>query len=286
MNKELIDKIHKAVLKMMEDVSFDKEKHIYTVKSDGTWLQGVSTVSSIVPKPWLAPWGAKETVKFLGFSDYPGDTKTAEIMLNEIQQIKNVEDYIDLLRTAKGASGRKSKSALVDGTAGHDWLERYVKAKIRGTDLPEVPTGMLKRPITQFLDWEKDEVDYWILSEAMVASIKHKYAGTLDGVAMMKNGKLDLIDFKFASHISEDYRLQVAGYQNCLEEYGIKIDERIIIRLPKTLEKEEWNKKERKYYKVPNDIEIKILSKEYEEDRDVFLHCLPVKQWINTLKKK
>ena len=288
MNKELVEKIREAVMKMLKDVDFDEKKHLYTRKSDGKWLQGVSTVSSVLPKPWLSAWGAKEVVKFLGFSDYD-EIEKANKMLMKIWNLGEKSDlsgYIALLKEAKGASYRKSKEAKADGTEGHLFLENWVKAKIRNEELPVMPTGMLERPCRQFIEWSDQNVEQWILSEAMVVSLKNDYAGTMDGLAIMKDGKLAVIDFKFASHISEDYHLQCAGYQNCFEEYGIKVDERIIIRLPKTLEMDEYDKKTRKYSRVPNNMEVRILTTGYEFDRDTFLHCLPVKKWINLMENR
>jgi len=287
MEKELlIKKIHDATLKMMKDVSFTKKGHKYTRTSDGTWLQGVSTVSSIIPKEWLSAWGAKEAVKFLGYSDYKGDTKKAEEMIAKIRECKTVDEYISILKDAKGASRRKSSDAMVDGKAGHKWLEKWILAEIRKEELPKIPEGTLGRPIKQFLEWADKNVDYWILSEARVASPTEGYAGQMDALAMMKTGKLVIIDFKFASHISEDVYLQTAGYQNCFEKYGIKIDERIVIRLPKTLTIDNWNKKTYKYEKVDNNIEVRICPNPYEWDRDIFLHMLPVKKWINVMENK
>jgi len=245
----------------------------------------MATMSSIVPKPWLSAWGAKEMARAMGYSDYEGDTELAKKIWQEIKDCKTVEEYQLLLKEKKGASGRKSKAALVDGKAGHEWLEKYVKAKIRGTKLPEIPTDNLKRPIEQFVKWAEKDVDYWILSEAIVSSIEHKFAGTLDGLAMMKTGKLALIDFKFASHISADYYLQCAGYQIPFEKYGIKIDERIIVRLPKTLELDKWDEDTRTYSKVKNKIEVLVVPTDYKMDKEVFLHCLPLKQWINLIEK-
>jgi len=290
MNKDekLIKQIHEAVLDMMDKVSFDEENHTYTDTKTGEWLQGVSEVSSIVPKDWLSAWGAKEAVKALGYSDYEGDIERAQEVLEIINEFfiqGDVEGYQKFLKEAKGASYRKSKEALVDGKTGHEWVEKYVKAKIRGTDLPEIPEGNLERPLKQFIEWEEKEVDYWILSEARVAYPEKKYAGTLDGLAKMKDGKLALIDFKFASHISEDYYLQTAGYQLTFEPYNIKIDERIIVRLPKTLYRDEWDKQHHQYKKVANNLEVFVVPTDYEEDKQVFLHCLPLKKWINELKK-
>ena len=142
MNKEQIQKIQDAVIDMMNKVKFIDEKNQHRYETlDGVWLQGVSEVSSIIPKDWLSAWGAKEAVKFLGYSDYKEDTERAEEMLATIQCLRTdeesgvVEKYLAILKEAKGASFRKSKEALVDGTAGHLWLSQFVLAEIRRSRL-------------------------------------------------------------------------------------------------------------------------------------------------------
>lgn len=283
---QVLEMVHSAVMDMLKKVKFDEKKHEYTVIATGDILQGVSKVSSIVPKDWLSAWGAKEAVKFLGYSDYENDFERAKEVMAIIKKIEKPEEYISFLKEAKGASGRKSKTALIDGTAGHEWLENYVKARIRGSEIPTIPSEALKRPIEQFLKWEKENVAYWIVSEARVAFPEKGYAGTLDAMAMLKNGRLAIIDFKFASHLSEDYYLQTAGYQATFEPYNIKIDDRIIIRFPKTLEREEWDEKEHKYKMVENNLEVETVKSDYEFDRDAFFHALPLKKWINIITKK
>jgi hypothetical protein len=283
---KIVQEIRKAVLDMLSKIEYTDSDHVYKLKSTGKWLQGVSSVSSILPKDWLAAWGAKEAVKFLGYSDYEGDLNRATEVLKDIKKMKTPEQLIELLKEAKGASSRKSKDALVDGKAGHAWLETYVKARIRHADIPSVPEGNLNRPITQFLKWEAKEIDYWILSEAKVVNEAKEYAGCLDALAMLKNGTLAIIDFKFASHISEDYYLQTAGYQACFEPYNIKIDNRIILRFPKTVLREEYNVKKQKYEMKPNNLEPEWVKGSYEFDRDVFFHALPLKAWSNQFTQK
>lgn len=285
-----VTQIRDAIKDMMSKVDFHEElilpsgakkKHLYVRKEDGAWLQGVSSVSEIVPKPWLAAWGGKEAVKFLGYSDYEEDTENAEKMYRKILGL-NIDEYVKLLKEAKGAAFRKSKEALVDGKKGHDWLEEYVLAKIRGNELPRVPKkGNLERPIKQFLDWEKENIKEWVASEAIVAYPEKGYAGKLDAIAILKDNRLALVDFKFASKVSPDYYLQLAGYAATFEPYGIKFDTRIILRLPKTLEMDEWDPKTRKYNKVENTLEEHRVGTGYEEDRDVFFNCLPMKKWVN-----
>jgi hypothetical protein len=236
------EKILSAIAEMSAKVTMDK-RHRYTDNETGLFLQGVSSVSSIVPKDWLSAWGAKECAKFLGYSDYEGDTALAQETLDKAKTM-SAEEWIAYLKQAKGASARKSGQALIDGKAGHQWLEDYVKARAAGLELPAMPVGPLERPITQFLEWEGANIQEWIASEAVVSWPNREvgYAGTLDAIAITKEGKLALIDFKFASNISEDYYLQTAGYAATFEPYGITFEKRIIIRLPKTLEKEEYDK--------------------------------------------
>ncbi len=282
------EKIINAIEDMRSKVGRDS-KHIYINNETGEMLQGVSTVSSIIPKDWLSAWGAKEAVRALGFTDYQDFTLANEMWL-KIKDCKSVEEYINILKEAKGASARKSKKAMVDGTMGHELLENLVDKRINGLTQDFVhsfiPLGTpLERPLAQFADWEVSSVDYWIAKEALVIRPDKRYAGQLDAIAMLKSGELALIDFKFSSNISEDYYLQTAGYAACFEPYGIKFDKRIIIRLPKTLEIDEWDPKTYKYRKVENKIEIKVVPTLYESDRDAFFNALPLKQWINYVTK-
>lgn len=278
---ELKQKIIEAIADMESKIKRDK-KHVYTTKDTGLKLQGVSTVSSIVPKDWLAAWGAKEAVKALGYTDY----ENMELAASILEKIKKMdpERYVAFLKEAKGAHARKSKQALVDGKLGHQWIEDFIKAKINRTLLPDIPLDTpLERPLLQFVEWAENEVDYWIASEALVCRLDKGYAGQLDGIYMSKKGKLVLADAKFATHISEDYILQESGYCDCFEPYGIKFDERVIIRLPKTLETEVYENFT--YKMVPNNIEIKFWETDYDMDVKAFGAALVVKKWINLVVK-
>jgi hypothetical protein len=287
MNKTIKENVRGAIADMKVKISRDT-KHVYRNNETGEMLQGVSTVSSIIPKDWLAAWGAKECVKFLGYSDYENDFSIAEQTLAKIKEITDPKKFVELLKEAKGAASRKSKQAMVDGTSGHKWIEEHIESLLSGTALSPIPVNTtLERPLTQFLEWEAKEVDYWIASEALVTRLDKSYAGQLDAIYMSKiDNKLTLCDFKFASFVSDEYALQTAGYAYCFEPYGIKIDKRIILRLPKTLETEMWNEKEFKYYKVPNNIEAYEIKTPYQGDVNAFCAALIVKSWINFVTKK
>lgn len=280
------EKILHAVNDMQSRIERDSE-HIYRDKVTGLRLQGVSTVSSIVPKDWLTAYGAKEAMKALGYSDYENDVEKALEVWETIKDCESVQDFLKILKEAKSAHARKSKKAMVDGTKGHKILENFVNARITGENIPIVEIDSpFYRPYQQFLEWERKNMDYWIVKEALICRLDKSYAGQLDAIGVLKTGKLSLFDFKFANQISEDYLLQTGGYAAAFEPYGISFDQRVIIRLPKTLEKDEWDPNEFKYKKVPNDIEVVTPLTIYEADREAFFHALPVKGWINMVLEK
>jgi len=69
-----------------------------------------------------------------------------------------------------------------------------------------------------------------IQTEHTVASVIHKYAGTLD-LAVMKDGELWIIDFKNTSGIYFSHELQIAAYKNAYEEmYDVKVAHTAICR--------------------------------------------------------
>lgn len=290
--RDLIGETISAVEDMGSKVIFDEVNHIYKSVENGEIWQGVSSVSQVMPKEWLAAWGAKEAVKFLGYSDYKDDHERALEVLERIASFytsfndNNVKGYIKILKEAKGASKRKSDTAKEEGGEGHEWLESFVKAKIRRDELPDVPPGEWEWPLNHFVEWERKNVAYWIVSEALVCFPERKYGGTLDAIAVLKDGKLVVVDFKFATHISQDYYLQTAGYAATFEKYGILFNGRLIIRLPKTEMKEEYNEETFEYTMVPNNFEAILVPTNYEFDRDIFFHALWVKKWTNQFLKK
>lgn len=267
-----IKKIHKALVEMMKQVEFDPIEHKYTKKSDGKFLAGVTSILDVViSKPYLMAWSTKENYLYMKENW-------------DIEKTYTPEEKEQLLLEAKVAYKNKSNKAKDTGSDGHEWLENYVKAKIRKEKLPEVPKD-IERPVKAFLKWEKENSPQWIASEARVFSSSHEYAGTLDAIVKINN-KLVLIDFKFANQISSEYYLQTAAYQNALEEFGIKVDRRLIIRLPKTEMLNVWNKRTHKTEEKENLLEARYVPTDYEFDKKVFLCARDIYKWVNSLKVK
>lgn len=213
------------------NIDFNEKGHAYMV--EGELYTGVTTILDVRNKPFLKWWTAKEVVKFLE---------------NKQEQIKSAtpEEYSKLLDEAKKAHVRKADTAKDAGTIAHEYVEHYIGEKLGTKGALVVPTENeeAKNAVNAFLNWEEKRKPEWIASELIVASIKHKYAGTLDFVAVI-DGKFTLGDFKTNAQLSEDACLQTAGYWQALDEMsedGETIDmQRMVVRLPKDgKEAEEW----------------------------------------------
>jgi CRISPR/Cas system-associated exonuclease Cas4 (RecB family) len=226
------------------DISFKEDGHTYVRNSDGKLLTGVTTILDTLNKPYLIGWAAKEVYNFL---------------LDKQELIKSLtpEEYEKLLFEAKNSRSKKSDKALDSGKIAHGWIEKH----IGGEDFLLTNEEALSA-VNAFLKWEKENKPEWLASELIVASTSQDFAGTLDAVAKI-NGKTYLIDFKTSKQISPEYYLQTAAYQLCLEEMGVKVGGRLILRLPKD----------------GKDAEAQEVPTPYEFDRDTFIHLRQVYRW-------
>ena len=240
------------------EVDFDAKGHVYRRKSDGYLLTGTTTILEVRQKPFLKWWTAKMVYEYL----LP--------RLKEVQGITE-KQWEALLLEAKKAHVRKSDEAKNVGKEVHQFIEKYINAKIEkkipNTEVKDMPDSA-QHAIFSFLKWEEENDAEWLASEVLVASDKHLFAGTVDFIAMV-DGKLTLGDFKTSSMISEDAYLQTAAYQICLEEKGVEPEQRLIIRIPKTGEK----------------VEARIVPSDLQFDKDTFLACREIHRW-NLLQDK
>lgn len=198
------------------NITYNADKHQY--KLDGITCAGVSTIAEYRPAPFLKFWAAKEAVNYLADK-------------HEIIKTLSPKEYAELLLEAKKAHTRKSNTALEIGTAAHDWAEKH----IHGKNLPI--TKEIENCVKAFLEFEKSHQTQFICTEKIVVNRQHLVAGRLDSLAFV-DGALSLVDLKTSSRISESYYLQTAGYALCLQDMGIPVERRIILRLPKVKDEE------------------------------------------------
>ena len=117
------------------------------------------------------------------------------------------------------------------GTRAHDVCEKIIKSQ------PYEITEDIQNPVKQFWEFEKRHEVKWICTEKIVVNREHLVAGRLDSLAFV-DGALSLVDLKTSSRVSESYYLQTAGYALCLQDMGIPVERRIILRLPKIKDEE------------------------------------------------
>lgn len=228
-------------------LSFDSGKHKYYARShekDYGHIDSSTQILKTLAKPALLYWAVNQTIEYLEENLEPGRAYD-EV---EIDQ---------LLSKAKSARYRTSNEALKIGTVVHDWIEKYIQAKIEGKsvgviapDQKEVNTDMVRdlslpfndqaqSSIQQFLAWEDTHDVEWVATEQRAFSKHHGYGGTYDADAFV-DGKRSMVDWKTSKGIYESYWLQLGAYVYAREEElhylgeDVKYDQALILRVPKT----------------------------------------------------
>lgn len=258
-----------------------KPAHLYYLETpDGYELvKGVTTVCGIIDKSnFLIPWACKMMAEKLlrtfpredvadGIAE-PFQTKTAPVPWPQ---------FVQIVDEAKKAHKEKFEDASDVGTAAHQWIEDSIKVaiefnagiveemnEVRPADERAVNCGLAAHK------WMLSHNVRWICTEKKIYSRKHKYAGTMDGKALVDScsnpiccprlfqDEKSLIDWKSSNNLRTEYLYQTASYQAAdQEETGEKIDSRWVLRLGKELgDFEAW------------------YERNFEDDFNTFLACL------------
>lgn len=165
--------------------------------------------------------------------------------------------YLELWR---GDLGNELADAIRD-EAGE--LGRAVHKGCEMTDKGEdftPPSADVERILLAYQEWAQATVKEWLKVEQVVSCHHYRYAGRLDRVAVLKGDRQPtVIDIKTSGYISKDMGLQLAAYQHCLEDVGIKPKRRIVLHLDK---------------RQPGAPARAIEFPEYERDFRLFLYAL------------
>ena len=185
---------------------FSEEAHLYVL--DGKPLTGVTTILGVIAKPALIQWSAGMAADYAS-ALIKADTKYTE------------DQLVEIFKEAKVAHRKKKEAAGNTGTKVHDWIERYIKAKIAGIELPAFEED-IKHITDQFVVWATENNITFLVSEKRLFSKEYWYAGTVD-LVFLKDGKKYVGDIKTSSGIyGREFFFQCAGYQIALEEQGEK----------------------------------------------------------------
>ena len=182
------------------DVVYESFKHQYSV--DGEVIPVVTSILDVLSKPALMYWAANMAADYWKENIAPGKSYD-ELQLDAIWQ-----------RSKKAHTQKKTDSATL-GSFVHKWVEDYINGKDPGVPVNEQMRGATER----WLAWVKKHDVKFLLSEQLVYSKKHRYAGTTDFICKI-DGEMWLGDIKTSSAVYDTYIAQAASYLNArVEEY-------------------------------------------------------------------
>lgn len=161
---------------------------------DGEPADGVTWIlDNGVPKPALIGWAANTT------ADYATDH------WDELLALKPSERNA-VLRKARWDT---TKEAAVRGTDVHALAQRLAAGQ--EVDVPEPLVGHVDAYLRFVHEWQPAE----LVTEAVVLNRKWRYMGTLDLIAILRDGLTWLLDWKTGGKgIFREAALQLAAYRN------------------------------------------------------------------------
>lgn len=213
--------------------------------SDGTWLNGVTTICDMFPK-FLLPWATKVNA----------DWASEQIRKVELDIFGDFKKVYEIIEKSKKQYEEIRDSAAGKGTSAHSLISDYIMGKL--VEIKNADDNV-KNCFDEFLKWEKQNKVKWLASELQVCNLDLGIAGTFDAIAEI-NGVLTLVDFKTNKRIyPQSMYSQTAAYLWCLE-YQLEDQtqlpkERMILRLPKDGSKFEAHKIE-----SPLDVDKKMFK--------------------------
>jgi len=125
-----------------------------------------------------------------------------------------------------GAGQKVSQESAKEGTLIHETVEGLLLGQ-----KPEVDPS-IKSAIDAFLKfWEEKSIQVTPeLVEKRAVSYDHRYAGTVDALALI-DGKFGVLDIKTSQAIYRDYNLQTAAYVEALKNQYQNLQTRWILRI-------------------------------------------------------
>ena len=160
--------------------------------ANGIKVPGVTTlIGKGLPKPALVNWAARTAAEYavdnwVELTDAP------------------ISERLDQIRNAPNAS---KNAAALRGTKLHDAAQQLQE---RGTvDVEPGQLPLVESYLKFCQDWDL-RAEY---VESAVYSVTHGYAGTLDLIAILSDGKRWLLDLKTSKGVYGDMALQQAAYR-------------------------------------------------------------------------
>ena len=160
--------------------------------ANGRKVPGVTTIlSKGLPKPALVNWAARTA------AEYAVDNWD---MLNDLP----VSERLGMIRDAPNST---KNAAALRGTKLHDAAQRLQETGSVDVEPEQLP---LVESYLKFCDDWQFKAEF---VESAVYNVSHGYAGTLDIIGVLRDGKRWLIDLKTSKGVYGDMALQLAAYR-------------------------------------------------------------------------
>lgn len=182
-------------------------KRFYDWRGERYW--SVTTIlGGGVPKPALVPWGMKAVAEAAvsrrgALAEMLADCRTPEAC----RRGEFCEYCDDAIRWLKGLPYANRDRAADLGTSVHEAIEAHVLGK----PMPPWPT-IIRPRMEQFVRFLEEWQPEFEMSEASVYNRTERYAGTLDGIAVIQGRRL-IIDVKSGKGVYPEAALQLSMYR-------------------------------------------------------------------------
>ncbi len=208
----------------MNTYKFLNEKGQHMHELGGNPLYGTSTVLQVISKNltwWAAELAAVECLeKGEQIPTIRAEYEEACKQADKKSAIDALQKKYPIFKSARFAHFATKNKKAEQGTDLHFTLETYVKMCI-AKDEVVMPEAEEFLPVKQFAIWARENVQKFLISEGHCYSQELWCGGITDCMALMKNGKVAIIDFKSAKEAYDSMFLQVAGYDLQQAENGI-----------------------------------------------------------------
>lgn len=160
--------------------------------ANGIKVPGVTTLlSKGLPKPALVNWAARTAAEY-AVDNWDALTQAP------------ISERLDQIRNAPNSS---KNAAALRGTKLHDAAQQLQEQGTVDVDPEQLP--LVEAYLKFCRDWDL-HAEY---VESAVYSVTHGYAGTLDLIATLRDGKRWLLDLKTSKGVYGDMALQQAPYR-------------------------------------------------------------------------
>ena len=85
---------------------------------------------------------------------------------------------------------------------------------------------------TAYFDWLAEDVREVLATERVVVNERRGYAGQVDAIVRLRDGRKAVVDIKTGKSLDGTYRLQLSAYAAALAAMGEPVDLRLVVHLP------------------------------------------------------